>query len=215
MSTSGRWSSFLRVAITGLVVAAVTACDHSTAIDAPGPVPFNARIAGTYDVSVVLDTFSFETPARSPTDPDCPQAVLYCTHFRTSTVDARLSGTLIVDASGIPKSDGTYEVTFRGTFGGRHCDAIDRERFTGCVSTRPIDPLPYADTSLWRDSLYATRGAIAGIRLISVPPDIYAPWISLEAFYEGDSLRGRLVWGLFMARSPPTFWGTFVAKKRR
>jgi hypothetical protein len=187
-----------RAALVVVALAVLPACRSTE----PLPVP---PLAGTYEFTTVLDTFSFETPAPSP--PDCPAATLYCTHFRADT-NGRLSGTLTVgDQITITGGDTTYTLV-AATIAGRFCDAIDRVTLTGCTHVRDVATMSYS------------RGEIEGRPLTSGEryariqgPDNQG--LSIAARFSPDSIVGRVYWTEFVTRSPPAYRGSFKAYRLR
>jgi hypothetical protein len=193
------------------LVVALAACGDG------GPsVPDESRaprhpLSGTYDVTTTLTAFTFETAAPSP--PDCPDYTLYCTH-RRGAGDGRLTGVLVIGDSAVPLSANVTELRgVRGTFTGRFCDVVDRAGLTGCARTGESAMLDYP----------------VGVLVVAAPfdggqpftislrgPESLGPNIHLvDVRLRGDSLVGDVRWAMTQNRSPPTYWGTFVARRRR
>lgn len=169
---------------------------------APTPHPF----AGTWDVTTQLDTFAYE----SGSSPLCP-GQSYCGHYRPAT-GAALAGTFVItdtlSESGLP-SGGELIATLRahGEFGGIGC-----ARWTYGADCFEMGPL---------EGRYTTGAALvvqdgASMWVIVRRPGEYAPSVHLNGPAPvGDEWRGRVKWELSVARFPPQYRRTFVARRRR
>jgi hypothetical protein len=174
-----------------LAVATASNCNEPAAV---GPTVI------TYDVTTTLDGFSFETGAPSP--PDCPNATLYCTHYRAFS-GAELFGTLILTDTASSAS----ELVPTGTFGGKFCDSIDYAGLTGCLHVAAIPLTPY-EGGLWpRPQTIDFTGTVGGRDFSRV--------IFFVGKSSGDSLYGTVRWMEKEGRSPPSHLGRFVAHRRK
>ena len=162
---------------------------------------------GTFDLTTVLDSFSFETGGPPP-QPDCPNnTTQYCTHFRAYS-GATLTGTLVLVPEANPGATFERFLTV-GSFGGTFCDAIDTQTLTGCTHASAVATTTYSDGSLSKNTLDAVSdfaGTVGGAGL--------GPNVRLIGMMSRDSLYGRVQWSQFVARSPPTHIGRFVARRR-
>jgi len=165
--------------------------------------------AGTYDISAVTDTFSFEVPG--PSGSDCPQPG-YCTHRR-----AYAGGTF---AATMTLADKRYEgggdspmasMTLWGTFCGRWEYG---DLSFSCTTVNTVDSLT-VQGSWTADS--TSRRVDASFGNNSWFGDTYRPYghVTFIATLAGDSLYGRFRWQRALARSPDTQYGPFVARRRK
>jgi hypothetical protein len=161
-------------------------------------------LAGTWDVTTVIDLFTFETGAPSP--PDCPSLAQSCAHFRPDTL-GRLSFTMNiadVDAADGPISYPVISSTVTGMF----CDSYSL--VPGCTHVNPVGPVVYP------------TGDVIGpfgrqVAADSVSGRLHGPVdeiIHFEGRVAGDSIVGRLYWAERAARWPPAHFGNFVARRR-
>lgn len=182
-----------------IVVAA--ACSDSAAPQPKNPVD------GVWDVTTVLDTFTFETSPASY--PDCDQYAQYCTH-RMEADGAILSGTLTI-RDDVPDDDALESAELSGSFVGRFCDDIAFVGATGCLQLPP-STIEYPIAVVYGPSSDAS-GAIFSAWLSA--DGMLSPKIGLtNVEFDGDSLHGDITWSLTEGRSPPTYRGTFVAHRR-
>jgi hypothetical protein len=196
----------MRLRTTGcalLLTAIAVACSDATAPDRRHP------LSGTYDVETTLTTFSFETAAPSP--PDCTSFTLYCTHVRPAT-GVPLSGVLVVGDSTVPIDRLTDFRDVHGTFTGRFCDTIDYQTLTGCAHLGESTTIDYPLGTFVVASTYATDTTLV---LTLRTRESLGPNVMLSGMrFRGDSLTGAITWRMTVNRSPPTFYGTFVARRR-
>ena|SRR5215216_1650808 len=201
--------SHLGYSCIGLAVALAmgAGCGDDAQPTTTTPIPTTAHpLVGTYDVTTVLTSFSFETGSPSP--PDCTSSGPYCTHIRPNTAGATLDGTLVVEDTVVSNSAGRFLI-LNGTFTGRFCDSIDTRTLTGCTRVGPptVISYPLGGIDLTGDTL--KHGSVRATSS-SAPPHIEF-W---DVVYGKDSLSGRLDWAMTINRSPPTYRGTFVARRR-
>jgi hypothetical protein len=158
-------------------------------------------LEGDYDVTTVLDTFSFETAAPSP--PDCPAFTLYCTHVRAFS-GATLSGVLHITDDG----RGSDSLKGSGTFSGFMCASVDYAGLTGCTSVK-------SRTDYYASSHSTVAPGSLSLELEAGELSDYKPLLSFLGNFAGDSIAGRVYWRAAAGRSPPTHWGRFIARRRR
>lgn len=186
------------------LAALLLACDDVTV---PGRDPVHP-FAGTWDVTTQLDSFVYE----SGSSPECP-GQLYCGHYRPATGAALVGELIITDtltASG-QASGGGLDAVLRahGEFGGIGCI-----RWTYGADCQEMGS---------RAGRYTSGAAVvdatpegANVWVVVRMPGEYAPSVHLQgAAPVGDEWRGRVRWELSVARVPPHYRGTFVARRRR
>lgn len=177
-------------------------------------------LVGTWDVTTVLDQFSFETGVILG-DPECTNT-FYCTHHRPAN-GATLAGALVIGDSvaqgsvpGTPPLSWLEYPVVRGTFTGRFCDTVDYQTLTGCTHLGETTTLDYpsgyfrgypsgpspADTSYGG----VVRGPNPAGRNISFVI------VSIDGT---DAFSGRVYWEMTTGRSPPSYSGRFIAHRRR
>jgi hypothetical protein len=191
--------------LRAILLAAITAgCRDAVAPDRAHP------LSGTYDVTSTLQTFSFETPAPSP--PDCPDFTLYCTHVRAAN-GASLGGVLVIGDSTASLGALTDFRDVHATFTGRFCDVIDYQTLTGCARLGEPATLDYPVGTLVVGPDFATDTLLTlTVRAAeSLGRNVMLTGVRLR----GDSLTGAIAWRLTTGRSPPTYRGTFVARRRK
>jgi hypothetical protein len=120
---------------------------------------------------------------------------------------------LVIGDSAVALSTNVTELRgVRGTFTGRFCDVVDYAGLTGCARAGESATLEYP----------------VGVLVLAAPFDGGQPFtISLrgpgsldrnlqliDVRLRGDSLVGEVRWAMTQARSPPAYWGTFVARRR-
>jgi hypothetical protein len=189
--------------LTLLALAGLGACRETV-----GPTRAVHPVAGTYDVTAVLDRYAFET--GGPIPPSC--MVPYCTHYRYAA-DGALMGSLIgsvVVADTVDQR--SFELRFplvSGTFSGRFCAAHD---MSGCL--RLGDSVT---TFFPRGTLLLKLGAAdtSGSAMVQGPEMLSPVIYFFVTRFAGDSMYGRLSWSLTVNRMPPTYSGAFVARRRR
>jgi hypothetical protein len=160
-------------------------------------------MAGTYDLTTVLDTFTFEIGEGPLT---CG-GYGYCSRSSADTM-GRLSGTFTI---GDPRtSAGNVHPVVNAVIAGRFCDARD---YTNYVCTHASD---VAATS------YPSGDIEGPVLVAAVPGDASGvirgeatQRVGLSGVFYGDSIVGRIFWQLIAARSPPSYSGRFVARRRR
>ena len=178
--------------------------------DVEAPRPVNPLV-GTWELTTVLDTFSFETAAPSP--PDCPGYTMYCTHYRTNTDGAGLSGMLEVSEQ-TSGADSAADLIVEGDLMSSFCDVIDYQGLTGCTHVSDSKVIHYTGAI----SGFTTDGTMGTVRLAIGEPDPSGfgsrSLRSNDVTVDADSMYGHIFWGNSGGRSPPTYRGTFVAHRR-
>ncbi len=164
--------------------------------------PADPRV-GTYGLTTTLETFTFETSAPSP--PDCPNPITYCTHSRPAN-GATLSGTLTIHSVTPASSPSGQSSDIHGEFSGRFCDTIDYP--TGCSSLAAV-ALSYTSGLLVGTGGDVEVYLVGGTQLDSHHLNL------TKATFDGDKIAGSVYWSLHTGRSPPAYWGTFIARRRR
>jgi hypothetical protein len=162
-------------------------------------------LAGSYDLTTVLDSFSFETSA--PSLPDCPYQG-YCTH-RRAFQGATLTGSMNISINPIHRDS----LAAQGSFAGLMCDVVDYQHLGGCLHvaprtdaylTQPDYQHSYTDSTF--QLLMRTDGP--------VETAYTRPFLFLTGTLRGDSISGEVSWLRSQGRSPPTHYGTFVGRRR-
>lgn len=162
----------------------VASCRDSTAVEASR---ISRPLTGTYDFTTKLDTFSYET--GGPTD--CPDfSGFYCEHFNPDS-SGRLSGSFTIGDS----VDTAYRQV-AGTFAGIFRGSATQGSYSASILNGPL-------------LMSAPQGSVDA-RLDGPTGD--AIW--LTGTFAGDSIAGRVLWASRVDRSPPTYWGHFVARRR-
>ncbi|MHB1313079.1 MAG: Ig-like domain-containing protein [Gemmatimonadaceae bacterium] len=170
--------------------------------------------AGTYDITAVTDTFSFEVPG--PSGSDCPQPG-YCTHRRAYPGGIFAATMTLADKRG-KRYEGSgggdfpmASMTLRGTFC-RQWEYGDTS--FSCTTVNTVDSLTVpgswaVDTTSRRFSASFGSGSFSA--------DTYRPYgnVGFDAALSGDSLYGRFMWQRTLNRSPDTQYGPFVARRRK
>jgi hypothetical protein len=177
--------------------------------DAVAPVGGHPR-SGTDDVPTRLQTFSFETPAPSP--PDCPDFTLYCTHVRPAN-GATLSGVLVIGDSTAPIGTLTDFRDVHATLTGRFCGEIDYQALTGCTRLAEPATLDYPVGTFVVAPDFATDTMLT--LTVRAAESLGRNVMLTGVRFRGDSLAGAIAWRMTVNRSPPTFRGTFVARRRK
>lgn len=165
--------------------------------------------AGTYDISAVTDTFSFEVPG--PSGSDCPNFG-YCTHRRAYAGGIFAATMTLADKRYEGGGDSPMASVLRwGTFCGRW--EYGDTSFS-CTTVTKVDSLTVQGS--WTVDT-TSRRVDASFGYSSWFGDSYLPYghVTLAATLAGDSLFGRFRWQRGLARSPDTQYGPFVARRRK
>ncbi len=190
----------IRLLLTGSILAVLGAgCDSVAAPQRP--------LARTYDLTTVLDTFSFETSPYMV--PGCEGALMYCTLRRPMT-EATLGGLLVLSGESGPTGTATAQTT------GRFCEAYDWRVPSGCTTLGPsVDrDYPYGSVSITTWAGNAPDSVVIQLgRAGPIGQDM--PTIYLWGRRVGSDIVGRIYWSLTINRSPPSHRGTFIARLRR
>jgi hypothetical protein len=160
-------------------------------------------MAGTYDLTTVLDTFTFEIGEG----PIVCGGYRYCTRSKADTT-GRLSGTFTI--GDVTDFANNVHPLVNAVVAGRFCDAVDYTSYV-CTHARDVPATSYPS------------GTIAGPVLASAVPDeasgvLHGPvaqQLGLNGVFYGDSIVGKVYWWLTTTRNPWTYTGTFVARRRR
>jgi hypothetical protein len=190
-------TSGLRALVIGLVAIATIASCRLTEPASRFPM------AGTYDLTTVLDTFNFEIGAGPLT---CGRDG-YCTRSSADTT-GRLTGRFTIgDAT---DSAANRHPVVNTVVAGRFCDAKDYTTYT-CTHASEVPA-----------TIYPTGDMTGPVLASAVPGDvigtIHGPAeerIDLVGRFYGDSIVGKVHWQLIVFRNPPIYSGTFVARRRR
>ena len=169
--------------------------------EATEPAP-RFPMAGTYELTTVLDTFTFEIghgPITCGRDGYCDRS--------SADTTGRLTGTFtIVDDM---DAANTGHPIVNSEIAGRFCDTKEYITYT-CTHA---SELPV--------TIYPTGDITGPVVWSAVPGDVNAliqgpasQRIYLAGRFDGDSIVGKVYWQLYMERSPPRYSGTFVAKRR-
>lgn len=182
------------------------ACSDATGVSRSSP------LAGVWDVTTALDTFTFEA---GPPAPGCSINFMYCAIIRP-TSGASLSGSLtITDDVGSDTrmlSPTVVSASFQGAF----CNSIDYTNFTGCLHVGPSTARDYSTGSVTLGADFATDSVLAlMVRGADEAPQQYPSVHFNDVKIAADSMYGSLVWTLTVDRDPPSYRGTFVAHRRR
>jgi hypothetical protein len=184
----------LRTVALTLLLAAM-ACSSS---DATGP---RNPLAGTWDVTTVLDTYRVEV--------GCP-TYEYCAADYPAD-GASLSGQLVID----PVITDTVP---HGTFIGAFCDRFDYD--VGCTHVGPPTTVQLDQGTVTKGDTYETWNYLEILVRGSDNPAGLPGYNSAEhvnfgnVTVDGDSAYGTVYWARTIARGPPSYWGTFVAHRR-
>jgi hypothetical protein len=166
--------------------ALVASCRDATA-------PRVHPMSGAYTFTTVLDSISYE--ASGPLG--CGSYAMYCTLWRADG-GGRLTGTFVVS------DDVAFDRSLGSTVYG-HVWGQATGLFAGQAVTLTVNggflagPLTMSDTTR-SVVVQLTTAAREGIRL--------------SGTFAGDSIVGTVHWSEIVARSPPTYKGTFVAHRR-
>lgn len=158
-------------------------------------------LAGTWDVTTVLDTYGVEVP--------CP-TYEYCIASYPAN-GASLSGQLVIDAV-------TTDTVPHGTFTGAFCDTFDYD--AGCTHVGPPTLVHMDEGTVTTTGSGETPNRLEIFLRGPDDPDRLPGYHSYEHLYlrdvvvDGDSAYGTVHWARTIARNPPSYEGTFVAHRR-
>jgi hypothetical protein len=178
--------------------AMMAACESIT--DSP-----RHQLAGTYELTTLLDTFTFETSPYMV--PGCEGALMYCTLYRPMN-EARFDGLLVLSGGAGPTGSATAQTN------GRFCEAHDWQIPSGCARLGPATDRDYpygAVTILTRPGSDADSVEI----VLGRESPGAMPTVRFWGRRSGDDIVGRIYWSLTINRSPPSHRGTFIARRLR
>ena len=202
----------IRKSLPVLSVVSVLSIVSIACNDVEAPRPVNPLV-GTWELTTVLDTFSFETPA--PSLPDCPYHTEYCTHYRTNTAGAGIAGMLEVSEQ-TPGADPAADLLVEGDLMASFCDVIDYQGLTGCTHVSDSKSVHYTGSI----SGFTTDSTMGTLHFVIGEPDptgfgLGQQLRSYAVTVDSDSMYGNIYWGSGGGRSPPTYRGTFVAHRQK
>jgi hypothetical protein len=200
---------FVTALMATIVLGVAAACHDAdpTNVDPPDPSP---PLTGTYDFTARFTAFTFEVSSAS--SPECSRDSPYCT-LQRAPGDGSLTGTLVVGDSAAALTPTMTELRdVHGTFVGRFCEFVDFITLTGCGRVGASTTYDYR--SGWIAAAEPFQGSAPFLGVLT-GPETGDGYVRLQtARQDADSLYGIVYWRLVGGRSPPTYTGTFVARRR-